>query len=137
MCGMIERDESGELKVTNTNNILKGEFNKPFVKNLSKEIIDRLDVKKIEIFFTGGFVDDSFSSAMLCGTVSSMVRSVYSYLSLKYDDVKLYEDVDPTYNESNLEITFESVVSVSIFKLLVSLIKANSKTKRKEIKNEG
>ena len=137
LCGMIEKNDSGELTIINTNNILKGDFNKPFMKELSKEISSRVDVKKIEIFFTGGFVDDSFTSAILCGTVSSLVQSVYSYLSLKYDDVRLYDDIDPTYNESNLEITFEAVISISIFKLIMSLIKANIKTKRKEIKNEG
>ncbi len=134
---MIERDENGEFKITNANNVLKGEYNKPFVKNLAKEIIARLDIKKIEIFFTGGFVDDSFSSAMLCGTISSSVRALYSYLSQKYDDVKLYEDINPTYNESNLELTFDIVVSVSLIKLVGAVLKSNSKSKKEEIKNEG
>ena len=136
LCGKIERDDSGELKVTNANNILKGDFNNPFVKKLSKEILDRIDVKKIEIFFTGGFINDSYSSAIMCGTISSVIKSLYGYLSLMYEDVELYEDVNPTYNESNLELTVSGIVCVSLFKLFVGVISANIKTK-KELKNEG
>ena len=74
---------------------------------------------------------------MLCGTVSSAIRSVYGYLSLKYDDVRLYEDVNPTYNDSNLETTFSAVLSVSLMKIISAIIISNIKLKRKEIKNEG
>lgn len=136
LCGKIEQGENGELQVTNANNILKGDFNNPFVKKLSKEILDKIDVKKFEIFFTGGFVNDSYSSAIMCGTMSSVIRSIYGYLSLMYEDVELYEDINPTYNESNLEFTVSGVFSVSLFKLFVAVIGANIKSK-KELKNEG
>lgn len=137
LCGKIEKNEDGELKVTNANNILKGDFNKDFIKILSKETLERIDVKKIEIFFTCGFLEDSFSSAMLCGTVSSSIQSLYGYLSLKYDDVMLFEDINPTYNDSNLETTFSAVFSVSLIKLITAVIVSNLKMKKKEIKNEG
>ncbi len=136
LCGKIERDDNGEFKITNANNILKGDLSNPFIKSLSKEILDRIELKKIEIFFSGGFINDSFSSAMMCGTISSAIKSIYGYLSLMYEDVKLYEDINPTYDENNLELTFSGMISISLFKLFTSVIGAVIKTK-KEIKNEG
>ena len=37
-------------------------YNKDFIKAVSKEILSRIDIDKIELFFSGGFVDDSLMS---------------------------------------------------------------------------
>ena len=67
-----------------------------------------------------------------------MVQSLYSYLTQKYDYVRLYENIVPTFNENNLELTFDIVLSISIFKIFVSIIKSNiANNKFKERKNEG
>ncbi len=129
--------QNGELKMENSVNLFDGYYNGKFVKNLSKEIFLRTDVKKVEMFFTGGISDNSFSSAIICGSVSSVVETIYSYLSQKYDNVKLYEDVSPTFNENNLELTFDVVVSISLLAIALSIIIATFKSIKKESKNEG
>ena len=51
-------------------------------------------------------------------------NSIYGFLSQKYEDIKMYEDVKTTFNESNFEVTFDAVVSVSLFQIFVSIFKA-------------
>lgn len=128
---------NGELKIDNEIDKITTEYDSDFDKAFSKFILKEIDIKKMEIFFTGGFVDDSYASAIMCGTISSAVQTAYSYLTQKYYNVKLYQDINPTFNEDNLELTFDIVVSVSIFGLLKSVIKsAISLKKLKENNNE-
>ena len=131
LCGKILIDENNKIEIKNSNNIFDSGYDKEFVKKLSSEFLDRMSVKKFEIFFTGGLVDDSYTSAILCGAVSSFVQSLYSYLSQKYDSVQLYEDVSATFNETNMELTFDIVVSISFLQIILSLLKVK-KLKKKE-----
>ena len=126
--------ENEELQVENLANILENEKNADFSKQLMINICKRIDIKKIELYFKAGFCDDSFSSAIVCGGVSSFIKTVYSVLTQKYYNVKLYEDIDPTFSQDNLELTFDAVISISFISLIVSLI--SSAIKNKEIKNE-
>lgn len=127
----------GELKIDNEIDKITIEYDSDFDKTFSKYILKEIDIKKMEIFFTGGFVDNSYASAIMCGTISSVVQIIYSYLTQKYYNVKLYQDIDPTFNEDNLELTFDIVVSISIFALLKSAIQSAISLKNlKENKNE-
>lgn len=136
LCGKIEI-ENGKLEMTNEKTFLSSSYDSEFMRKMSAEVIKRLDIKKIELFFTGGFKENSFSSAIMCGAVVSAVESFYGYLSLKFDDVKLYKDISPTFNENNLELTFDLVVGVSLLKILKSLFCSIDKIKKlKEFENE-
>ena len=138
ICGKIYSNPDGKIKSENSIGVINKEYDKNFVKLLAINFAKRHDVHKVEIFFTGGFKENSYSSAVLCGSVSSMVQSLYSYLTQKYDYVRLYENIVPTFNENNLELTFDIVLSISIFKIFVSIIKSNiANNKFKERKNEG
>lgn len=138
ICGKIYSDPDGKIKTENSIGVINKDYDKNFIKLLALNLLKRLDVHKVEIFFTGGFKENSYSSALLCGSVSSMVQSLYSYLSQQYDYVRLYENIVPTFNENNLELTFDIVLSISIFKIFVSIIKSNiANNKLKESKNEG
>lgn len=136
LCGKIEI-ENGALEMTNEETLLSGSYDNDFMKKVFGELITRLDVKKVEIFFTGGFKENSYASAIMCGTIVSLVESLYGYLSLKFEDVKMYKDISPTFDENNLELTLDLVVSFSIFGIVKSLLVAGKKTKKlKEIENE-
>ncbi len=138
LCGKVYVDSDGELMMENSADMLSKNYKNTYFKSLIKELIKRVDIKKMEIFFTGGFAQNSFSSAMLCGSVSSGVRSLYSVLSQKYDNVKLYEDISPTFSYDNLELTFDIVLSISMIKIIISIIKANiANNKIKEKIYEG
>jgi len=128
LCGKAEVKSGGKIEIENSSNMFSSDMDKDFAFELAKQLAKRMDIKKVEIFFTGGFEEDSYSSAIMCGSITSMVRSLYSVLSQKYKNVKMYEDIDPTFFETNLELTFDGVVAVSILKIFISLIKANKIT---------
>lgn len=132
--GRITKKESG-IVMENSINFMDGKIGKEYMKKFTSEIVSRTDVKKVELYFTGGIRDNSFSSAIICGGVSSFVQTVYGYLSHKFDNVSLFSDVSPTFNEDNLELTFDACISISILSIIISAIKAGSKQK-KESKNE-
>lgn len=138
LCGRAYIDEDNKFVVENSINIIKNNSNKDFILSFSKNFLSRMNVKKLELFFTGGLDNDSYSSAILCGVMSASVETLYSVLSLKYDHVRLYEDIKPTFNSTSFELTVDVVVSISLFSLVISLIKASlSSDKFKEMKNEG
>lgn len=134
LTGRFYIDRGTGLTVENSADLLSENFNKPFVKNLSKEILKRLDVRKVEMFFTGGFKENSYYSAIMCGFVSSIIQTIYSVLYEKYDDVRLFEDVDVTFNENNIDFTFDIVIKISLIAILKSILKANKLTKQGELK---
>lgn len=122
--------KDGKINIENSVNIVEDGFNSEFSKQFINEILKRIDIKKIEVYFTGGITNNSFSSAIICGSVSSIVQSIYSYLSQKFYKIKLYEDIDPTFNENNLEITFDIVISISLIAIVISVFSAFIKQKK-------
>ena len=136
LCGRIEL-ENGKIIMINEETFFSKSYDSNFVKLFGKEILQEIDIKKLEVFFSGGFKDDSFSSAIMCGSVISFVESLFGFLSLKFDDVKMYKDIRPTFDENNLELTLDIVVSISLWRIVKSLLIAGNKLKRlKELKNE-
>ena len=137
LTGMVYRKD-GKIVVQNSADIFSGNMSKPFVKHFISELIKRLNINKVEIFFVGGVKNNSFSSAMICGGVSSLVQTLYSVLSQKYDKVRLYHDVSASYAKDKLELTFDIVTSISLLSIIISIIRANfANNKVKEANNEG
>ncbi len=131
LTGRFYIDDKEGFSVENSANLMEGKFKSDFAKELSKEFIKTLDVKQVKMFFTGGLKNDAYASAMIVGTACSVVRSFYAYLSEMYEDVKLYEDVDVTFDDNNLEMTLDIVISISLFSIIKSIIKANKNVKVK------
>ncbi len=134
LTGRFYIDEGDGFTIENSANLLSQNYNKPFVKNLMKELSKKVDIKKVEMFFTGGFKDDSYMSAIMCGFASSMIQTIYSYVYEKYEGVKLYEDVEVTFEEDNIDLTFDIVIKISLLAILKSIFKANKLTKQGELK---
>lgn len=128
--------KNGKLYIQNSVNIIQEKLSKEFSQALTNEIKSKIEVKKVEIFFSGGIAENSFSSAIICGGVSSAIQSIYSYLSQTYYNVKLYEDVDTKFGEDNMELTFDFVVTISLILILISIIKAIN-NKREYVNENG
>ena len=122
LCGMANF-ENERLNVFNDKTIFSGEYDDK-LKAFSKEVLKHISVKKVELFFTGGAKDNSFSSAMICGTMLLIVETIYANLSLLYEDVKMYKDIEPTFKEDNFELTIDVVASISVVNLLISVFKS-------------
>lgn len=129
LCGMVYI-KNGKLFADNVSNALFDSYSSPFMKKFIAELMAKMDVKKMEVFFTGGFKENSFSSAILCGGLSSAVHTFYSYLSQKYEGVKLYEDIKPTFGKDNLELTFDIVISISLFQIIMAVFAAAIKNRK-------
>ncbi len=129
LCGMIYID-AGKVYISNLADAISSSYSSPFMKKFATKLLGKMDIKKIELFFTGGFAENSFSSAIVCGSVSSIVYTAYSYLSQKYDNVKLYNDIKPTFGQDNLELTFDIVVSISFMQVLSAIFGAAIETKK-------
>ena len=54
--------ENGKFEIFNEETILSKSYNKDFAKLLGKEVLTTIDIKKLEVFFVGGFKENSFSS---------------------------------------------------------------------------
>ena len=124
LCGRIYLNSDGKLKVENTNNAIKDRYKDALMKKFSLTIMKLIEVKKVELFFSGGFKDNSFTSAIVCGSAKMIVNTIYGYLSQNYEDVKLFEDIKPTFGSDSFELTFDFVASVSIFQIIRALIKS-------------
>ena len=130
--------EDGKIKMFNDNTFLSKTYKDEYVKIIGKEILSEIDVKKVEVFFTGGFKGNSFSSALVCGSMVSFIETLFGYLSLKFDNVKMYKDIETTFDENNLELTFDAVLSISLWRLITCLFSAGKIFKKvEEVKNEG
>ena len=129
--------KNGKIDMENEETLLSKTYNNDYFKIVGKELFSELDVKKLEVFFVGGLKNDSFSSAIMCGFVISLVETIFGVLSLKFDDVKMFKDIQPTFDENNLEFTMDIVVSISLWRVVKCFLNAEKKNKKlKECKNE-
>lgn len=124
LCGRIFVDRNGKIKIENTQNAIKDRYKDEFSQKLFLKIMSEIDVKKVEIYVSSGFKNNSFSSAMLSSIFDITVKMIYAYLSQKYDLVDLYNDVEPSFSQNKFELTFDFVCNISICRIIKSLIKS-------------
>ena len=62
------------------------------------------------------------------------VVKIYSMIYEKFEDVKLYEDVNVTFDSDNIDLTFDIVIKISLIAILKSIFKANKLTKQEGLK---
>jgi hypothetical protein len=133
LCGKIEFVD-GKIEVKNEESLISKNYQNEYLKFVGKEMLAEIDIKKLEVFFTGGFKEDSFSSAIMCGSVISFVETLFAYLSLKYDGVKMFKDIEPTFENNNLELTLDVVVSISLWRIVSCFLRAGKRVEKlKEI----
>jgi len=134
LCGMVWLDENNKLKIENTNNAIKDRYKDELTKKMVGQLMKLIEVKKVKLFFSGGFRQNSFSSALLCASAKMITDMFYSYLSQQYFDVKLYEDILPTFERDSFELTFDFVAQLSLLKIIKAFLKAKLMLNR-EVKN--
>ncbi len=84
----------------------------------------KLDVKKIQFFFSSGVPDNAYLVCMVNGAVETISASMFAVLLNKYKHLKIFSDVDPVFNENKLEVTASVVVSFCLLDMLLSVIHA-------------
>ena len=84
-----------------------------------------------------GLLPDGFSAdaPMSRSAFAKMITDMfYSYLSQQYFDVKLYEDILPTFERDSFDLTFDFVAQLSLLKIIKAFLKAKLMLNR-EVKN--
>ena len=66
---------------------------------------------------------------MICGVARVFVDVLYSFLSQKYEDVKLFEDIKPIFENDKFELTSDFVAEISVAEIFISFAKAKFKNK--------
>lgn len=99
-------------------------------------LIKKIDVKKIELYFTGGSDSDAHYVSMLCGCISSISAAVFSVLINKYRKIKIYNNIEPNFSDNKLETTMAFAVRFSLLNVMSSLLCAYKSyfKKKKELK---
>ena len=62
LCGKIEFVD-GKIEVKNEESLISKNYQNEYLKFVGKEMLSEIDIKKLEVFFTGGFKENSFSSS--------------------------------------------------------------------------
>lgn len=118
-------DENGKF-VLEKKNKKKTKKKKPIslLSEYFSVILKRLNVKKFEWYFTCGSNTNASFVSLLCGYVLSLDAIVSGILLDKYKHVKIYNDIDPIYNEDRFEASASIVVSFCLLDMLIGLFVA-------------
>ena len=81
-----------------------------------------LNIKKFELYFTSGFKNNAYHSAMLCGYVNVFSSIVCGLLLNKYKHIKIYSDIGADFENNRLELSGMVVVCFSLLDMLISVI---------------
>ena len=103
-----------------------------FFKNYMLSLAKKVNVKNIDIICDLG-ADDAYFISVISGSALTFISSVIAFILNKYEDVKIYYDLLPNYNEYQFELTGKIIVSFTIVDVFKSLIEAFKLTKRSEV----
>lgn len=81
----------------------------------------RLSVKKFEWYFTYGSNKNADIVALICGYVLAFDSIVSGVLLNRYNHVKIYNDIDPIFDDNRFEVSTSVVVSFCLFDMFVSV----------------
>ena len=82
----------------------------------------RLEIKKFEWYFTCGSNENAQFVSMLCGYILSLDAILSAILLERYKHVKIFNDIDPIYNEDRLEVSSSVVVSFRLLDMIVGVV---------------
>lgn len=84
----------------------------------------RLKVKKFELYFTLGSDKDAYKVSMICGYILALDAMFSAFLLDRYKHIKIFNDIDPIYDQNRLEASLSVVISFSLFDMLISVFAA-------------
>ena len=93
------------------------------------QIVKKISVDKLNLFFCGGVKDDAYTTAMLCGYVYAISSALISKIITKHNCISVYQDIDPIYNEDALDLTLKCLIQISILDVLSALVSAKKEYK--------
>ena len=107
-----------------------------FIKMLIKEIRDKTRLKEISIYYNLG-TGDAFASAMLGGLINTSLLCFLSSIKNAKPTASLgvYDTI--SYNRKICQFAVKTVMSISLFDIVYSLLHSVILTKKNQIKIKG
>lgn len=125
-------DDFSVSKITTTSKIMKSNDPKLMQQLLLIKMLSYFKIKDIVFLLDGGLTQDAFATSMLIGSFQSLVLSLLPQATQSKIDIQ----INPSYNETNLNIASKIKISLSIFSIIISIYYAKTKY-NKIIKGEA
>ena len=92
-----------------------------FVEQLVNNIKDKIQPRKVCVYAKVG-VHDAKNTAIVCGTLCSVVKILFCYLKNKKPTCSMYEQIYPCFNQNICIICGYLSLTISLFDILYSLV---------------
>lgn len=129
LCGRMQIDK-GKLRFENQGGRLQNDPNaSTFLPIFVSQLYKNLDVVALDLYFEGGLDDNPDMSAVMCGSVETIVSIIFAYLKTKNDMGSFRKNIAfiPTSTECNFVL--DGALAVSLFDIFKSLIAARMELK--------
>lgn len=114
--------EDNRLIIQNSHNLLYNMQNTPKQMIIIKNIVKRISVAKMQIYFCGGIKNNAYQTAILCGYMQAITSALFGFLITKNNYINIFQDIDPQYNKDALDITIKCVLEISMLDIIGALI---------------
>lgn len=113
----------GKIKITKKHK-RKKKNDKSFSKCYLKNLVNKLEIKKMDLFFDAGEVDNVKLVSILCGSISSIFAILISVLLNKFQDMKVFKCINPHYDKQIFELSGRLVLNFTLIDVVLSFISA-------------
>ncbi len=122
--------EQNNLIIQNTHNLVYNS-SKDAQKQMREmtNIAKKIEISKVQIFFTGGIEDNAYQTAMICGYMYAISSALISYIITTNPYVDIFQDIDPVYNKNALDLTAKCILKISILDILIALLESRKQFK--------
>lgn len=110
-------------QITTTSKIMKTNDPKIVQQLLIQKMFSFFKIRKVVFLLDGGLVSDAFLTSMLIGTFQSIILSLIPQISASKIDIQ----INPTYNENNLNIASKINITINALSIIISIIYAKTK----------
>lgn len=92
-----------------------------FVEQLTENLKDKLQIRKIAVYSKLGF-NDAYKTSMFCGAYISLIKTLFCYIKNKKPTCSLSNYVTPCFNKDAFIVCAYLSSAISLFDLLYTLI---------------
>lgn len=110
-------------QITTTSKIMKTNDPKVVQQLLLQKMFSYFKIRKVVFLLDGGLTSDAFLTSMLIGTFQSIILSLIPQISTSKIDIQ----INPTYNENNLNIASKINITINALSIIISIIYAKTK----------
>ncbi len=135
-CARFKISKTGKLEVNSAIKKKKKKKNKQIRRKYFLCLMKVLQIRKFEIFLDVGGSQNASSVALACGYVSAIFSSIIAVLMNQYKGIKTFMRINPSYEETRLELSGSIVLSICALDIILSFVCAISCYVKSKIKEK-